>query len=524
MMSGRLTPRLARCASIVERYRLLSGAPSVVVALTDRHRTVQVLRAGADAGMLRALAERPVPIGSITKPLAALALLRVAARHGLALDAPVARFVAAFDRPAWRDVRLDELLAHTSGLSIGSLASPWSGRDLAIGTALPRFADLRGSFAYSNLGYEALGQVLEHLEDRPVGEVLAREVLQPLGMEQAIGRVRHEDRHRVPPGHTPTEQHSLHWVGEPLDAAAWEAHLGAAGGSAATLADLGALLRALLAAHADGNGALASEWRAALAPRVACEPQVHYGLGLFRGRSPQRDRAWHAGGVIGHRTLAMADLRHGFGVAVLTDLGGPLRGSLILRLGHGLLDLLAGAQDGPIDDPQPTGAALEETFRATDGDERIRFEDSAEGWRLHLPDGQRSPLQWTEARRCMTDHGTWREFEFRLEAGPSGAVQRVLHGSRVFAREPVEAPVPPPALGIAGLYRSRNPWAPRVRVTEGPLGPMIHVAPLEGPLVPLGGTAWRVAGTPEVVTFGALDDGTPLALDLSGGLYARAHS
>jgi CubicO group peptidase (beta-lactamase class C family) len=520
-MSVGLRGPISRCETLVARYRELSGAPTVVVAITDARQTLETLAVGDDPARLQALGHKPVPIGSITKTLAALGLLRVAALRGIVLSEPVGSFLPEFATPQWRSVQLVELLTHTSGLSIGSLAAPWSRQDLRIGTALPHFADMVGRFYYSNLGYEALGRVLERLDDHPFGEVLARHVLRPLGLERAIGQLRHTDHLHVPPGFAPDDSHSLHWVGEPLQPAVWEAHSGAAGGSAASLDEVARLLRDLLGAEDGPRAVFADEWRAAIAPRVACEPGVGYGFGIFRDQLPGRDRVFHAGGMIGHRTLAMADRRSGMGVVVLTDLGGPLRGSLILRLGHGLLDVLAGADVADIAYPPRPAAAMAGSYVALDGDGLLAFEEQDGSLVLRAAGGSVHPLQWTEADRCLCKHGDWREFEFRLVCDPSGAVARVLHGSRVFVRDAAAAARGALPQAIAGLYRSRNPWASRVRVTDGTLGPMIHVAPLEGPLVVMDGGCRRVAGTPEVVRFGEPHDGVPQVLDLSGAPYVR---
>ncbi|MFR9756928.1 serine hydrolase domain-containing protein [Streptomyces sp. TR06-5] len=116
-----------------------------------------VVRAdGAVLGTYGATGRR-FPLASVTKPLAAYAVLVAVEEGAVELDEPAG--------PEGATVR--HLLAHTSGLAFDEdrvMASPGDRR------------------IYSNAGFEALGDHLAKATDIPFAEYLRQAVLSPLGM------------------------------------------------------------------------------------------------------------------------------------------------------------------------------------------------------------------------------------------------------------------------------------------------------------------------------------------------------
>ncbi|MFD9872401.1 serine hydrolase domain-containing protein [Streptomyces niveus] len=102
-------------------------------------------------------ASRRFPLASVTKPLAAYAVLVAYEEGAVELDEPAG--------PEGSTVR--HLLAHTSGLAY----------DEHRVTAPPGTRRL-----YSNAGFEALGDHVTKATDIPFGEYLRQAVLEPLGM------------------------------------------------------------------------------------------------------------------------------------------------------------------------------------------------------------------------------------------------------------------------------------------------------------------------------------------------------
>lgn len=125
-------------------------------------------------------------LASVTKVMAAtFAVMLLADRGALDVDAPVWRWLPDFRGGGKEDITLRHLLAHTSGLQ------PW----------VPTYyhaADADGAYAYvrelplgwpvgegrhySDLGFMVLGRVVERVAGKPLDRFLADELYRPLGL------------------------------------------------------------------------------------------------------------------------------------------------------------------------------------------------------------------------------------------------------------------------------------------------------------------------------------------------------
>lgn len=129
-------------------------------------------------------------IGSQTKSLTALLLLRLAERGDLDLDAPMSDVVPDWDlaaAPGWApQVTPAMLLSHTHGLAdYLEIDSATSREDWIRGTSGSRLYDMAppGTFwNYSNPGYYLAGWLAEEAAGEPYEDLLAEFVLGPLGM------------------------------------------------------------------------------------------------------------------------------------------------------------------------------------------------------------------------------------------------------------------------------------------------------------------------------------------------------
>jgi CubicO group peptidase (beta-lactamase class C family) len=172
------------------RHRLATAqvegrAPSVVAALVRDGHPVW-MEAWGSVGDSTPDGDVQYRIGSITKTFAAVLILRLRDEGRLALTDPLAEHLpdTVTDR-----VTVGALLAHTAGLA-AEAPGPWWER--TPGTLRPDVADVLGSdpqvhpagqrYHYSNPGYALLGALVEHIRGEVWGEVLRREVLEPLGM------------------------------------------------------------------------------------------------------------------------------------------------------------------------------------------------------------------------------------------------------------------------------------------------------------------------------------------------------
>ncbi len=127
-------------------------------------------------------------IGSMTKMFVALAVMRLRDEGHLRLNDPLGHHMPA---ASIGELRIGELLAHTSGLASDS-AGPWWERSR--GDLRPEPSDVLGHnalrhppgrrFHYSNVGFAMLGALVGKVRGQPWNEVVRDEILNPLGMSR----------------------------------------------------------------------------------------------------------------------------------------------------------------------------------------------------------------------------------------------------------------------------------------------------------------------------------------------------
>lgn len=134
-------------------------------------------------------------IASITKPFTAECVLILRDRGRLNLDDPLSKYVEGAP-PAWKKVRIHDLLRHTSGipdyeanLELGSPAyTEFMGKP-DVPSRIEEWAKSKpldfepgSEFRYSNTGYVLLGRVIEQASGKPFDTFLTETILKPLGM------------------------------------------------------------------------------------------------------------------------------------------------------------------------------------------------------------------------------------------------------------------------------------------------------------------------------------------------------
>ena len=164
--------------------------PSIVAGLVRDGQLVWSAGAGEVDGQTPG-ADTQYRIGSITKTLVAVCVLRLADEGEVDLDAPVTEYLEA---PTGR-ATIAQLLAHASGLR-AETAGPWWERTTGGG-----YADLLGRleddpvphppgrrFHYSNVGYAILGELVARTRGSDWQTVVHDELLVPLRMARTTPR------------------------------------------------------------------------------------------------------------------------------------------------------------------------------------------------------------------------------------------------------------------------------------------------------------------------------------------------
>lgn len=128
-------------------------------------------------------------LASLTKPLAtASAVALLAERGALSLDEPVATYLPAFAAAGKQRVTVRDLLLHRGGLApADGLENYRAGPDPALERILadaPR-GEPGTSFAYSDLGYIVLGELVRAVDGRDLDAFWRAEFAAPLGLVRA---------------------------------------------------------------------------------------------------------------------------------------------------------------------------------------------------------------------------------------------------------------------------------------------------------------------------------------------------
>ena len=138
---------------------------------------------------------------SLTKVLATTpAILLLAERGALNLEAPVQKYLPEFRRDGKDDITLRHLLTHTSGLRSG-LGRKVEGQRSAIAYACQeKVTNAPGtSFTYSDINFILLGEVVERVSGEPLDEFVAKEIYRPLKMKDTRYRPWARDSARIAP-------------------------------------------------------------------------------------------------------------------------------------------------------------------------------------------------------------------------------------------------------------------------------------------------------------------------------------
>jgi CubicO group peptidase (beta-lactamase class C family) len=288
-------------------------------------------------------------IGSITKPVTAIAVMRLRDEGLLRLDDPVERHVPG---TPYGDRTIGQLLAHVGGLAAETPTQWW---ERTPGEQWPAFADHLSDqdvkhpagrrFHYSNLGYAVLGEVLSRHRGQPWGDVVRDEVLLPLGMTRTTPR----------PSGRAAQGFAVHpWADVLLQEPEHDAGAMAPAGQLwATLIDLGRLATFLLGDTGDVLSPTTLEEMAEPAGIDTSSPGWSaYGLGLQVIRVDGRTYVGHGGSMPGFIAGVFVDCSEQTGGLVMTNATSGLAAGAV----PAMLDLVRQAEPRIVDAWRPLPA------------------------------------------------------------------------------------------------------------------------------------------------------------------------
>jgi CubicO group peptidase (beta-lactamase class C family) len=328
--------------------------PAVAVALVQNGETAILKAYGqrdAEAG-LPATPQTQFTICSITKTFTATGLALLVDDGRLDWTKPVRDYVPEFrlhDPVATERVTVRDLLSHHSGLPRhdwiwmpGSLSRT---EMLAAMRYIEPSRDIRTTYQYSNLGYNAASIVAERISGQSWEDFTRTRITEPLKMPVTFSV---DDLANAEEAATPY----VNYRDERRPTKLWPIHATAAGGINTSVAAIANWMKFLLAEGEFENGRLLSAAlvREMQAPRVhSGTPEfefgyVHYGLGFVSTTYRGERIIGHSGGWIGWSTLMRLIPERNLGIAVFCNLGGAPVPSILINY---LFDRICGKEPVP---------------------------------------------------------------------------------------------------------------------------------------------------------------------------------
>ncbi len=276
--------QLAGLAPVVETAIREGKTPGAVVLIGTREEIIYSRAFG-----FRSLEPKKVPmsedtifdLASLTKVIAtSTAVMQLAEKGKLNIDAPAARYWPAFGKNGKKRITLRQLLTHYSGLRAGLNLKPgWSGYEAAMRKIIAeKPARPPGSgFLYSDINFEALGEVVRRVSGEPLVRYCSRHIFTPLGMKETGFKIPNALRGRI----APTQYRKNRLIcGEAHDPACYL--MGGVAGHAglfSSAADLSIFARMLLAGGEYGGARILSP-RTVEMMTTPQSPEVRNGHGL----------------------------------------------------------------------------------------------------------------------------------------------------------------------------------------------------------------------------------------------------
>lgn len=257
-------------------------------------------------------------LASVSKPITAAAVLRLAEEGRLDLDAPVSRYCPDFPDKAW-PVTARQLLSHQGGVRhYRADEQPITRRftSLAEGLALfrddPLVHEPGTKVLYSTYGYTLLGCAAASAAGRPFMALLRDAVFAPAGMTAT----RVDDVRGLIPNRA--QGYVRDGEGELLNSALADmTYKVPGGGLSSTAPDVARFGTALVS----GRLLSADTLTQMLTRQKTRDGRVTgFGLGLALGSRGRRTEAWHTGGQERVSTVIYLQPDSGLAVAILTNL------------------------------------------------------------------------------------------------------------------------------------------------------------------------------------------------------------
>jgi CubicO group peptidase (beta-lactamase class C family) len=313
--------RRAAAVAYLESTYPNGATPGASVLVTCEGETVFAYNAGmADIEWQQPISSNTrFRLGSISKPLTAVAVLQLVEQGRIELDTQISAYVP--NLPDYmRAVTVRQLLSHTSGLpdilltpALLPLARDWVSVQQVIGMqgkTPPRFAPGE-QYDYSNFNYVLIAALIEAVEETSYGDFMDEDVFSRLGLLRSS----YDSRLSILPERA--QGYDTSPFGELLHSENIDAsHTSAAGALLSSANDLGTWASLLMSGELLQADTLAEAWTATVLPNGEA---TSYGLGFNIAIENSRRVIWHNGLSSGFQAAFSMYPDHGLVVIVLSN-------------------------------------------------------------------------------------------------------------------------------------------------------------------------------------------------------------
>jgi CubicO group peptidase (beta-lactamase class C family) len=420
------------------------GIPGASVAVLRGKRIIAAAAAGVinlDTGV-PATTDAVFQIGSITKPFTATMILQLRDEGRLDLDDKLLKYLPEFRNSDMRrlsKVTLRHLLCHQSGID-GDFFPPMASGNQSIETLLtmssmlPSLFEPGTNYSYCNVGFSALGRIIEVLDNRSFDDSLKARIFEPLDMQHALSKIEDNIRFRSAVGHLPDPANPTQ-LKVPDYAYLSIGHKAAGATPAMTASDLLKFAAAHLQGGTGLNGAeLLSKRTAAemLKPQLKPKPMHNFGLAWLLGNWSGQKIFAHDGGTLGQYSQLIIAPQSNLAVAALTNGGNA--GLLFQEIVGGILKSSAKIDIPGLPEVNQRIRVKSERYVGIYGNQNMKIEVTESDDGLLIADSstnfkRKVPLKFSKPGLAVTPVGP---LEFGGEKAEPAAWVR--GGSRLFPR------------------------------------------------------------------------------------------
>jgi D-alanyl-D-alanine carboxypeptidase len=512
--------------------------PGLSVAITDRQKLLRVSSYGfADVKTkVPITADSLFEIGSISKSFTAVSLLQLRDEGKFDPHQPVTKYLPWLSiHSKYPPITGHDVMSHTAGLPRDRDDVP-SSRYQAAGVRDRWTGYAPGKhWAYSNIGFQIMGYLLEEITQQPYAGTVQQGILKPLEMNHTEPVFTHDTYRKLAVGYAPLyDDRPYNPSADPLIEATWQEYGSGDGSIVSTAPDMAAYLRMLLNRGAGQQRRILSEESFRLltqrAAKIPDEENAYYGYGIETNLVDGHTMVGHSGGMIGYSSRIEGDMDSGIGVVMLMN--APLGASDMTSFA---LKVLRAAAEGrelpalPNDAPEKLTKPkeFEGTFSNKNG-KQLRV--SARGNALAMEhDGRTIELQPQGRDSFLVKDTDFAIFPLRF-GRENGQVVEAFYGGDWYTNQGYTGPktftAPSAWQSYAGHYRAAHPWFNNFRIVtrKGKLW-LIEPGGGEASVTPRQGGGFDVAdpGLParEQIFFDTVVHGKTLRATLSGVSYYR---